>query len=78
MHIDGFMKFSNPNTMITMKEDDLLDLGLSEKDVNTLYIATNVDGKEYKKVYVPGTKNKVITAYGKQLDEKKALMSIIM
>lgn len=70
MHIDGFMKFINHNTMLTMKEDDLLDLGLSEKDVNTLYTATNVNGKEYKKVYVPATKNKVKTAYGKQLDEK--------
>ncbi|CAI8724820.1 agmatine deiminase family protein [Chryseobacterium sp. IT-36CA2] len=70
MHIDGFMKFINHNTMLIMKEDDLLDLGLSEKDVNTLYTATNVNGKEYKKVYVPATKNKVKTAYGKQLDEK--------
>ncbi|AZB02285.1 agmatine deiminase family protein [Chryseobacterium joostei] len=70
MHIDGFMKFANHNTMITMNEDDLLELGLSDKDINTLYTASNVDGKEYKKVYLPATKNKVKTAYGKQLDEK--------
>lgn len=70
MHIDGFMKFINHNTLLTMKDDDLLELGLSEKDVNTLYTATNVNGKEYKKVYVPATKNKVKTAYGKQLEEK--------
>lgn len=70
MHIDGFMKFVDGRTMITMKEDDLLELGLSEKDVNTLYTASNVNGKEYKKVYLPATKNKVKTAYGKQLDEK--------
>ncbi len=49
MHIDGFMKFANRNTMITMKEDDLLDLGLSGKDVHTLYTASNINGKEYKK-----------------------------
>lgn len=68
-HIDGFMKFVNHNTMLTMKEDDLLEMGMSEKDVETLYSATNVDGEIYKKVYVPATKNKVKTAYGKQLDE---------
>lgn len=70
MHIDGFVKFMNHNTMITMDEDGLFDMGLSEKDINTLYEATNADGKEYKKVYLPATKNKVKTAYGKQLDYK--------
>lgn len=70
MHIDGFMKFIDKDTMITMDEEDLAEMGLSDKDINTLYTATNVEGKEYKKVYVPATKNKVKTAYGKQLDEK--------
>lgn len=31
MHIDGFMKFINSSTMLTMERDDLLDMGLSEK-----------------------------------------------
>ncbi|HFK5509191.1 TPA: agmatine/peptidylarginine deiminase [Elizabethkingia anophelis] len=70
MHIDGFMKFINSSTMLTMEKDDLLDMGLSEKDVNTLYAATNAKGEQYKKVYVPATKNNVKTAYGKQLDYK--------
>lgn len=70
MHIDGFMKFINSSTMLTMERDDLLDMGLSEKDVNTLYAATNAKGGQYKKVYVPATKNNVKTAYGKQLDYK--------
>ncbi|UTF92803.1 agmatine deiminase family protein [Elizabethkingia anophelis] len=70
MHIDGFMKFINASTMLTMERDDLLDMGLSEKDVNTLYAATNAKGEQYKKVYVPATKNNVKTAYGKQLDYK--------
>lgn len=70
MHIDGFMKFINHNTMLTMKEEDLLELGLSENDVEKLYSATNAEGKEYKKVYIPATKNKVKTAYGKQLEDK--------
>ncbi|MCT4324637.1 agmatine deiminase family protein [Elizabethkingia anophelis] len=70
MHIDGFMKFINSSTMLTMEKDDLLDMGLSEKDANTLYAATNAKGEQYKKVYVPATKNNVKTAYGKQLDYK--------
>lgn len=70
MHIDGFLKFANPTTLVTMNEDDLFEMGLSDKDINTVYAATDVDGKEYKKVYLPATKNKVKTAYGKQLDEK--------
>ncbi|HAY3507218.1 TPA: agmatine/peptidylarginine deiminase [Elizabethkingia anophelis] len=70
MHIDGFMKFINASTMLTMERDDLLDMGLSEKDVNTLYAATNAKGEQYKKVYVPATKNNVKTTYGKQLDYK--------
>lgn len=53
-----------------MKEKDLLELGLSESDVEKLYSATNAEGKEYKKVYIPATKNKVKTAYGKQLEDK--------
>ncbi len=70
MHIDGFMKFINSDTMITMNENDLSEMGLSDKDIETLYTASNVKGKEYKKVYLPATENKVKTAYGKQLDEK--------
>jgi len=70
MHIDGFMKFINSQTMLTMEKDDLLDMGLSERDINTLYTATNTKGEQYKKVYVPATKNNVKTAYGKQLDYK--------
>ena len=70
MHIDGFMKFINHTAMLTMKEEDLLELGLSENDVEKLYSATNKQGKEYKKVYIPATKNKVKTAYGKQLEDK--------
>ncbi|WP_087138213.1 agmatine deiminase family protein [Elizabethkingia meningoseptica] len=70
MHIDGFMKFVNGTTMLTMNEDDLLDMGLSEKDISTLYAATNAKGERYKKIYIPATKNNVKTAYGKQLGYK--------
>lgn len=69
MHIDGFMKFVDHNTMLVMEEEDLLEMGVSEKDIKTLYSAQNADGQEYKKVYIPATKIKVKTAYGKQLNE---------
>lgn len=48
MHIDGFMKFINSSTMLTMEKDDLLDMGLSEKDINTLYAASNTKGSSTK------------------------------
>ena len=35
-HIDGFAKFHNNSTIVTMKEDDLAEWGLSNKDMNTL------------------------------------------
>lgn len=55
MHIDGFMKFINSSTMLTMEKDDLLDMGLSEKDINTLYAASNTK-ESSTKVYLPATK----------------------
>lgn len=51
MHIDGFMKFINSSTMLTMEKDDLLDMGLSEKDINTLYAASNTKGEQYKSLF---------------------------
>ena len=53
MHIDGFMKFINSQTMLTMEKDDLLDMGLSERDINTLYAATNTKGEQYKRYMYP-------------------------
>ncbi len=35
-HIDGFAKFHNKSTIVTMKEDDLAEWGLSNKDMDTL------------------------------------------
>ena len=44
-HIDGFAKFHNKSTIVTMKEDDLAEWGLSNKDMDTLLDAKNALGK---------------------------------
>lgn len=69
-HIDGFAKFANANTIVTMDSLDLWYWYLSPADISTLYAATNTNNKPYKFVYLPLTKNDVITAYGKNLGYK--------
>lgn len=70
MHIDGFMRFANPNTIVTMSNSDLLNWGLTQTDINILYSTTNVAGQVYTKVYVPQTQNNVVTTYGTTLSYK--------
>lgn len=70
MHIDGFARFGNVTTLVTMNHDDLLDWQVPEEDINTLYAATNKNGTPYNIVKLPLTQNNVTTAYGKKLDYK--------
>jgi agmatine deiminase len=70
MHIDGFAKFLNKDTIITMSEDDLWEWEVPEKDISTLYEAKNKDGEAYDFVVLPLTKNEVSTEYGKKLGYK--------
>lgn len=70
MHIDGFMKFVNSTTMVTMNNADLLNWGVTQADINTLYAATNANGQTYNKVYIPLTQNNVVTTYGTNLGYK--------
>ncbi len=67
MHIDGFARFANKSTMITMTDEDLLYWQVPDKDINKLYDAVNKDGKSYTLVKLPLTKNDVLTTYGKNL-----------
>lgn len=67
MHIDGFARFANHGTIVTMNDDDLLYWQVPEKDLETLFKAKNKDGKPYDFVEVPLTKNDVITTYGKNV-----------
>ena len=70
MHIDGFAKFANANTIITMDSIDLWYWYLSPTDITKLYTSTNKNGVKYNFVYLPLTQNDVITAYGKNLGYK--------
>lgn len=67
MHIDGFARFGENNTIITMSPDDLYAWELTDKDINTLYDATNMAGQPYNYVALPLTQNNVVTTYGKDL-----------
>lgn len=67
MHIDGFARFANASTIITMNEDDLDYWQVPQSDVNTLYAATTKNDNAYQFIKVPLTKKDVITTYGKNL-----------
>ncbi len=70
MHIDGFARFANSTTIITMSENDLIDWQVPEKDIPTLYAAKNKSGVPYNIVKLPLSKNDVTTTYGKNLGYK--------
>lgn len=66
-HIDGFARFGNADTIVTMSEEDLLDFDVLESDIDILYQAKNKDGKPYHFVKVPLTKHDVVTTSGENL-----------
>ncbi len=69
-HIDGFARFFNNTTLITMKADDLAEWGLSDSDIDKLLAAKNTDGKTYKPIYLPLTKQNVVLDNGTDLGYK--------
>ncbi|MFJ7889531.1 agmatine/peptidylarginine deiminase [Lysinibacillus xylanilyticus] len=69
-HIDGFAKFHDKSTIITMKKDDLEEWGLSNKDIKTLMHAKNSSEKPYQYVYLPISKNNIVLDNGKNLSYK--------
>lgn len=70
MHIDGFARFANPNTIVTMNNNSLLNWDVPQADINTLYAATKTDGTPYTFINLPLTQNNVTTTYGKNLSYK--------
>ncbi len=66
-HIDGFAKFVNDTTLLTMNNTDLLSWGTPAGDITNLYNASNISGKVYHKVYVPLSVNNVTTTTGTDL-----------
>ncbi len=70
MHIDGFARFANSETIITMEQADLLDWDVPQNDINTLYAAKNANNMPYKFIKLPLTQNNVVTTYSKNLGYK--------
>ncbi|MFN8576586.1 MAG: agmatine deiminase family protein [Candidatus Sericytochromatia bacterium] len=69
-HIDGFARFGNSKTIVTMDQEDLLDFQVKQNDIDKLYSAKNKDGELYTFLKLPLSKNNVVTAYGKNLGYK--------
>jgi agmatine deiminase len=70
MHVDGFARFANPTTLVTMNTADLQYWEVPQADITTLYAATKTNGTPFTFKYLPLTKNNVVTAYGKNLGYK--------
>jgi agmatine deiminase len=69
-HIDGFARFGNSKTIVTMSKQDLLNYDVKPADIIKLYQAKNKEGKPYEYLKLPIAKNNVITTYGKNLGYK--------
>jgi len=70
MHIDGFVKFANDSTIVTMNGADLDYWSASSSDIDLIQNASNANGFPYQIVIVPLTQNNVITTYGDNLAYK--------
>lgn len=69
-HIDGFVKFANDSTIVTMDSTDLDYWMVTESEMDLIYDATNVNNEPYDIVIVPLTQNNVQTTYGNDLGYK--------
>ena len=70
MHIDGFAKFIDTTTIVTLDSADLSYWGLSNQDISTLLNAVDKHGNPYSFVYLPLTHNDVVTNWGSNLNFK--------
>ena len=70
MHIDGFAKFADDSTIVTMNNADLDYWEVPRADITKLYNAANVNNAGYNFVYVPLTRNDVTTLTGNNLGYK--------
>ncbi|NMS88558.1 agmatine deiminase family protein [Clostridioides difficile] len=74
-HIDGFAKFYDKSTIITLNEKELIDWGLRQKDINILLNSTNSNGERYNYVYLPLTQNNVRLKNGENLTYQGSYMN---
>lgn len=70
MHIDGFFKFYDTHTIITLEDSALKEWGLNETDIATINTMTTVDNVPYKRITLPLTQNTVKLPSGKDLGYK--------
>ena len=71
-HIDGFAKFLDSATLVTMNSADLSYWGISSSDITTLMNAENANGDTYNKVYLPLTNKNVKTTWGASVGFKSS------
>lgn len=69
-HIDGFARFGNSNTIVTMAENDLSNYDVQQSDIDKLYDAKDKNGNAYTFLKLPLTHNNVVTTNGTNLGYK--------
>ena len=70
MHIDGFARFHDSTTIVTMDSLDLIYWEVPPTDISILYNAQNIDEEPYNYVYLPLSANNVVTTWGQNLGYK--------
>ncbi len=70
MHIDGFVKFHDSNTIVTMSEDDLTYWEVPDSDIAKIMNAQDIDGNPYNHLFLPLSQNNVTTTWGQNLGYK--------
>jgi agmatine deiminase len=58
-HIDGFARFANKDTIVSMNQNDLLAFDVKQTDIDKLYSAKNIYGEPYCFIEVPLTQKTV-------------------
>lgn len=69
-YIDGFARFGNSSTIVTMEPNDLLEFQVQQSDIDKLFAAMNKNNQPYKFLKLPLTKDNVKTTSGKNLGYK--------
>lgn len=69
-HIDGFARFGDPSTIVTMEQEDLLYYDVMQSDIDLLYAAKDKQGNSYSFLTVPLSQNNVVTTNGINLGYK--------
>ncbi|MEM9919912.1 MAG: agmatine deiminase family protein [Bacteroidota bacterium] len=66
-HIDGFARFGNARTIVTMDRNDLLAFDVLSSDIDKLFAARDKEGQAYTFLKVPLTQHTVKTTDGTDL-----------